>query len=258
MKRGERDCYQHKSKTDYYIRHGRRRWNDLYESVRHFLAANDLAGEKVLDVGCADGGMYAIMRRRYERVAYTGLDVSPAEIRHARATYPDATFVVGDFLRSRFKTGSFDTVCAFQVLNHQPQYRRFLAEMFRLARRRVIFSARVQYDFPTVVDLDASFLYYHGSGRRNYFIPFNFYELFNYLHVERFAARRIAAYGYYTREKTSAFVCMPRTKLVSAAFCIDKYPPGVKVVRWGGRAEFADRSWCEHDLQLPDLPVEDL
>lgn len=258
MKRSELECYRHKSKTEYYIRHGRRRWDDLFASVRHFLEANDLAGESVLDVGCADGGMYEIMQRRYGRVAYTGVDVSSAEIRHARSTYPDAKFLVGDFLHNRLKARSFDTVCAFQVLNHQPHYRKFLAEMFRLARKRVIFSARVQYDFPTVVDLDASFLYYHGSGKRNYFIPFNFYELFNYLHIERFAARKIAAYGYYTPEKTSAFVCMPRAKLVAAAFCIEKYAPGERVARWGGRAEFAERTWCEHELRLPDFSADDL
>jgi SAM-dependent methyltransferase len=258
VKRSELECYRHKSKTDYYIRHGRRRWEDLFASVRHFLEANDLAGEKVLDVGCADGGTYEIMKARYGRVEYTGLDVSRAEVRHAREVYPDAKFLVGDFLENRFKARSFDTVCAFQVLNHQPRYRKFIAEMFRVARKRVIFSARVQYDFPTVVDLDSSFIYYHGSGKRQYFIPFNFYELFNYLHVERFAARRIAAFGYHTPEKTSAFVCMPRSKVVSAAFCIEKYPPEEKVERWGGRGEFAERSWCEHDLRLPDLPAQDL
>jgi hypothetical protein len=258
VKRSELTCYQHKSKTDYYVQRGRRRWEDLFASMRWVLEANDLGGEKILDVGCADGGMYEIMRAKYGGLSYTGLEVSAAEVRHARKAYPEARFAVGDFLANRFKAATFDTVCAFQVLNHQPRYRRFLAEMFRLARKRVIFTARVQYDFPTVVDLDASFLYYHGSGKRNYFIPFNFYELFNYLHVERFAARRISVYGYYTPEKTSAFVCMPRSKLVAAAFCVEKYPPGEKVVRRGGRAEFAERSWCEHDIRLPDVSARDL
>jgi hypothetical protein len=121
-----------------------------------------------------------------------------------------------------------------------------------------MFTARFQYAFPTVVDRDASFIYYHGSGERAHFIPFNFYELFNYLHLETLGAKKISVYGYYTRLKTSAFVCMPRSKLVAGAFCVEKHPPGAKVERWGGRAEFADARGCEHDLDLPDLRVKDL
>ena len=258
MRPGELKRYQHRSKTDHYIQHGRRKWGDLHASVRHFLAANDLQGEKVLEIGCAAGGMYEIMTRRYGRVEYTGMDVSRAEIEHARTIYPGAAFVVGDFLTNRFKTAAFDTVCAFQVVNHQPRYRQFIDEMFRVARKRVIFTARFQYGFPTVVDLDTSFVYYHGSGMRAYFIPFNFYELFNYLHVERLGAKKISVYGYYPRLKTSAFVCVPRSKLVAGALCIEKHEPRAKVKRWGGRAEFAERSWCEHDIDLPDLSAKDL
>ncbi len=258
MRTSHLSCYRDKSKTDYYIRHGRRKWEDLYASVQYCLEKSDLRGEKVLEVGCAAGGMYEIMTQRYGRVHYTGVDISPAEIRHARTRYPGAKFVVRNFLRNRWRAASFDTVCAFQVVNHQPQYRRFIAEMFRVARKRVMFTARVQYGFPTVVDREASFVYYHGSGRRNYFIPFNFYELFNHLHIEQFAAKRISIYGYYTPEKTSAFVCMPRSKLVAGAFCIEKYAPGEKVERWGGRAEFAERRWCEYDIQLPGFSMADI
>ncbi len=218
----------------------------------------DLAGEKVLEIGCATGGLSAILTEKYGRVAYTGLDISAPDIRHARKSYPEARFAVGDFLGKRFPAGAFDTVCAFQVLEHEPRYRKFIAEMFRVARKRVLFTARIQYTFPTVVDLEASYIYYHGSGERNYFIPFNFFELYNYLHLEAFRAKAIAVYGYYTPGKTSAFVCVPRAKLVAAAFCIEKYPPGAKLERWGGRAEFAEQRWCAHDIQLPDLTADDI
>jgi hypothetical protein len=45
---------------------------------------------------------------------------------------------------------------------------------------------------------------------------------------------------------------------VAAAFCVEKYPPRAKVERRGGRAEFAERSWCEYDIRLPDLCTRDL
>lgn len=258
MKKGDLACYRHESKTDYYIQHGRRKWEDLYLSAQYFLDRNDLRAERILEIGCAAGGLYEIMTKKYGWVTYTGVDISPAEIRHARKAYTGATFVVCDFLENRFKAGSFDTVCAFQVVNHQPQYRKFIAEMFRVARTRVIFNARVQYGFPTVVDLETSYVYYHGSGKRHYFIPFNFYELFNYLHLEKFGAKKISIYGYYTPAKTSAFVCGPKSRLVASAFCIEKYPPGERVERWGGRAEFAEHRWCEYDIQLPDLLMDDI
>jgi SAM-dependent methyltransferase len=50
----------------------------------------------LLDVGCGFGGLLAHLDRRAIPVVYTGIDVVPSMIDHARAAYPHATWVSGD------------------------------------------------------------------------------------------------------------------------------------------------------------------
>jgi hypothetical protein len=250
--------FNDKTKAQYYLEHGRKRWKDLFPSVQYYLEKNNLAGEKVLEIGCAAGGMFEIMTEKYGKVDYTGMDFGTVEIKHAKKQYPNAKFIRGDFLKNKFKAGQFDTVCAFLVVNHQPKYREFLREMLRVAKKRIIFDARIQYDYPTIVDLETNYLFYHGSGRRNYFTPFNFYELFNYLHLEDFKAKKISVYGYYTPKKSSAFLTVPKNKLIAGAFCVEKYSAKESVERWGGRPEFAKRDWCEYEIELPDFSMDQI
>jgi hypothetical protein len=256
MKSNPKELFNHKTKADFYIQHGRRKWGDLFKSVQYYLEKNDLSGEKVLEVACAAGGMYEIMNERYDNVRYTGMDIGKAEIKHAKKAYPKGKFLCGDFLENDLPDESFDTVCAFSVLNHTPRYREFISELFRLAKKRVIFDIRISYDYPTVVDLDVSYLYYHGSGKRNHFIPFNFYEIFNYLHLEKFRAKKISSYGYYTPDKASGFCIVPKNKIIAGAFCIEKYSKKDKIERWGGHPQFAKRSWVDYEFKLPDFSPE--
>ena len=260
MKTNDLSYYSHKSKSDYYINEAgcRNRWEHLYPSVQYYLDKVDFSGESFLEVGCAAGGMYEILDAKCGNVQYTGMEISQAEVDFAKKAYPNATFCCGNFYENDFADASFDTVTAFMVVNHQERYRDFIAQLLRVARKRVIFDARIQYDYPTVVDLQTSYLYYHGSGARNYFIPFNFYELFNYLHLAEFNAKKISVYGYYTPNKSSAFIQMPKSKLIAAAFCIEKYEPGTKVERWGGRPETAEHDWVEHVVELPDFSMKDI
>jgi 23S rRNA U2552 (ribose-2'-O)-methylase RlmE/FtsJ len=258
MKTSEISFYKHKSKTDRYIRKGRRRWEDLFKSVQYFLDKFKWQGEKVLEIGCAAGGLYEIMKNRYGNFDYTGLDISPAELKVARERYSNAKFICANFYNKKFKANSYDAVLAFLIVSHQRDYKDFISEMIRIARKKVIFDVRLRYDGTTIVDLDTSYLYYHGSGKRNYYVVFNFYELFNFLHLAEFNLKKISVYGYYTPDKTSAFVPMPKSKIIAASFCLEKLPPGEKVERWGGWAERADNKWCAYDIQLPDFSMDDI
>ena len=49
-----------------------------------------------------------------------GIDISKAQIEHARAAIPDAEFIHGDVTRIDFDPESFDAVVALYVLTHVP------------------------------------------------------------------------------------------------------------------------------------------
>jgi len=258
MNTREINLFKHKSKTQFYIKNARRRWEDLYPSVQYFLKRENLDNQSILEVACATGGMYEILKKKHKNITFTGLDISPDEIKVAKKRYPEARFIRRNFYQNRLKDNSFDTVLSFLVVNHQKDYKKFFSELIRVAKKRIIFDARFQYDYPTSTDLDLSYLYYHGSGKRNYFVCFNFYELFNYLNIETFNLKKISVHGYYTPQKSSTFVPFPKSKMIAAAFCLEKHDPKTRVKRQGGHPQFAKRSWCEYKIDLPDFSMNDI
>ena len=90
---------------EFYSRH-RSSEDQLYESERFFLPAIAREVETVLDIGCAAGGFFPIMRAFNPEIQYTGIDVTEAFIDLARARYDDAEFFVSDGLSTPLGSGS--------------------------------------------------------------------------------------------------------------------------------------------------------
>jgi cyclopropane fatty-acyl-phospholipid synthase-like methyltransferase len=76
-------------------------------------------GARILELGCGSG--VPDTRLLAERFRVTGVDISPEQIKRARASMPNAGFIVADFTARDFVPGSFDAVAAFYVLNHVPR-----------------------------------------------------------------------------------------------------------------------------------------
>jgi ubiquinone/menaquinone biosynthesis C-methylase UbiE len=83
-------------------------------------------GARVLDLGCGDGNK---TRRLAERFDVTGVDISPEQLRLARAAAPEVTFVEADFAELEFPAETFDAVTAFYSFMHVPRDRHL--EVFR-------------------------------------------------------------------------------------------------------------------------------
>jgi SAM-dependent methyltransferase len=91
------------------------------------------AGHSVLDLGCATGAYVDHLNARGYRAC--GLDLLPyAQWRQASAS----CFVRGDVPHLPFASHSFDTVLAFDVLEHIPELERPLQEIHRVCRRNLI------------------------------------------------------------------------------------------------------------------------
>lgn len=101
---------------------------------RHFPAQwKDLAGRRVLDVGCGTGRHTLKIAAQGNRV--TGIDLSPGMLALAREKlkiYEDSRLVEGDFLSADvLENQSFDALVAALVLEHM----RDLPKFFAAARR---------------------------------------------------------------------------------------------------------------------------
>lgn len=92
------------------------------------------AGGKVLDVGCGPGSIYPYL----PAVDYTGIDLNPRHVEHARALYGKrARFMVGDAARDlQDEAGTFDLVVVSALLHHldDDQARRMLGRLCELLK----------------------------------------------------------------------------------------------------------------------------
>lgn len=82
------------------------------------LAEVDLAGKRVLDVGCGEGGLVRLMAKAGARV--TGIEVNPEQLGRARAAdaVADEDYIQGVGEDLPFGDGSVDVVVFFNSLHH--------------------------------------------------------------------------------------------------------------------------------------------
>lgn len=77
-----------------------------------------LAGKKVLEVGCGIGDLYPFLLQQCGELQYTGIDIVPELIDHARLKHPGATFHCLDLLEQEIP-GAYDFVLISGVFNNE-------------------------------------------------------------------------------------------------------------------------------------------
>jgi len=106
-----------------------------YRLLRTLLAP--APGETLLDVGCGTG--YFTRRFAFDGNAVTGLDSDSSMLRFARAhNAKDERYVLGDARALPFKDREFDYCVSVTALCFIREQAVALAEMFRVARRRLV------------------------------------------------------------------------------------------------------------------------
>lgn len=91
----------------------------------------------VLDIGCNDGNLVAWLVQQGRQAE--GIDIDAELIARARRNHPGCRYHEGADL-ARFADGQFDTVVAWNVLEHIEDHEAALRQMTRIAKRRVILS----------------------------------------------------------------------------------------------------------------------
>jgi ubiquinone/menaquinone biosynthesis C-methylase UbiE len=104
------------------------RWSSYYYQIKEVLLTKPKA---VLEIGVGEGVLRDYIKS-HTTIAYTSLDV-------AEDLAPD---VVGSVLKLPFPDNTFDTVCAFEVLEHLPfaDFEKALQELRRVSKHFVILS----------------------------------------------------------------------------------------------------------------------
>lgn len=112
--------------------------NNLLEHlVRYIMVAGDKSGH-VLDVGCGSGHGSSVLAKHFKKV--TGLDNSAEALDYARKNWgkSNITYREGSALDIPFKDNTFDSIAAFEVFEHMPDWKKFLSELKRVAKPKAL------------------------------------------------------------------------------------------------------------------------
>jgi ubiquinone/menaquinone biosynthesis C-methylase UbiE len=119
-------------------------WSEYERFLRQSNAALVLEyakdGSSLLDVGCGTGLLYRELKRSDKVYSYAGIDSCQHMLDIFESRNPEIDTVNMDMNSLSFSDGSFDTVCCFEVLGHVKDVITPLKEMWKVARKNVIFS----------------------------------------------------------------------------------------------------------------------
>ena len=88
----------------------------------------------VLDAGCGAGAVTNFFAQKHPTASFTGLNVSPEQIKEAEKTAPDnASFVLGSYDSMPFHDNSFDFIYFYQSIGYRPLVR-VLEEVYRILK----------------------------------------------------------------------------------------------------------------------------
>jgi len=106
----------------------------------------------VLDCGAGNGTLYKVLKGLNLDIKYKGIDLTQKLVADAQNSMIDVEY--GDIEQLPFENESYDVCVAVDILNHLYDYRPALREMFRVAKKNIVFTTfkpsvgNVGYLFP--------------------------------------------------------------------------------------------------------------
>lgn len=191
---------------------------DFFESETRFLAEIMPHVASVLDIGCASGRFLPLLRQWRQDVAYTGIDLSAANIEIARADYPDAAFHHGNALDCD-PGGPFDLVNATGVMQHEPRFEDLIGKMLYLSSGHVLFDVKLARIKNHIVDRNIA---YAGSAENRLYFNLLSYPLLRAFLRGLAGLSRISVYGYATPLNRRTHVPDGISEIVSANILLVK------------------------------------
>jgi SAM-dependent methyltransferase len=91
-------------------------------------------GPTVIDAGCSTGYLLEDLRRAIPAVSLIGVDLVAGGLRKAHANVPEAELLLADVCALPLEDASVDAGVSANLLEHVPDDKRALAEIFRILR----------------------------------------------------------------------------------------------------------------------------
>ena len=98
---------------------------------------------KVLEVGCGAGAFTRAVKKYRPDLKITGSDIDSKSIKLAKKTDSINSYVQADINKLPFNSSSFDTVLAFDVIEHLKNPRQAFSEINRVLKKNGVFHASI-------------------------------------------------------------------------------------------------------------------
>ena len=169
---------------------------DLFPSETYFLNSLVERSETILDVGCANGGMFEIINSINKEVQYCGVDIAAELIDIAKKKYPKVDFRKEDGISLSFEDNSFDSVVSFGTTVHDQDYKNLITECYRISRRGLLFDMRLVPSLPSLNDISKGYVIDDSGPKYAYNIA-NATEFLTFLKGLNPRPAKISIYGYW-------------------------------------------------------------
>ena len=129
-----------------HLNKSRSNYNDLYEGEKFLIQSYIKNNFTVLDIGCAQGGMYKILKKKFSKIKYTGLDFNKKMIDIAKKKFPNQDFYNynGTNYNNFFKK-KFDVVIIFGTLHLNKNWKNILYNASKVTKKYILFDLRENF-----------------------------------------------------------------------------------------------------------------
>ncbi len=149
----------------------RQKKEDLYLGEKFFLSKILFEHCSILDIGCAQGGLYRILKSYLKSFNYTGIDNSEKMIIKAKKKYPKANFHLIKNNNFRNLKKKYDIVIIYGVLHLTSEWKKILINSKNLFKNFLIFDLR-ETNLKTI-DNDITKSYLSFNHKKKIKIPYN-------------------------------------------------------------------------------------
>ena len=126
-----------------FFKSNRSTFNSLYQGEKYLLSKYVDKSCTILDIGCAQGGMYKILKNKFKNIDYTGEDSNRNMVTLAKKKYPRTKFHhLSHINYPSFFKKKFDVVIIFGILHLNSNWKDIIKAAYKVTRNFILFDLR--------------------------------------------------------------------------------------------------------------------
>lgn len=216
---------------------------EVYASEKKILTLVLKPEFSILDLGCAAGGFYRVLKSFEPTISYTRVDISHVMIRKALLQFPGIPFLVTEGSTFPFQDQSFDLVYCSGAHHLSEDWREILREGWRVTKKYFIFDIRKTETIPTLENIQVSYekIAFNNNWDEVFLVPgiiVNVNDFMNVLASLDLVPVVQRVYGYYY--PVSAKTVSPEHQVYRTMCCLGKVKNKTNVIP--GKFRYQNRS----------------